>query len=104
MPLLYYLFATLFATVIANDWLLARKIRKAVESRRLKSPDFESFRFAGSPIGIALNLFRLRKIPATNDLSDPDHIAIRRHYRAHQILVALLAACIAALFLRRIAS
>lgn len=101
MPLLINLPIALFVAVIVNDWLLARRIRKAVESQRLKSPDFENFRSAGSPLGIVLNLFRLRKIPATNDLSDPDHIAIRLHCRAHQILLALLVACIAALLLIR---
>lgn len=104
MLLLYYLFVGLFASVIANDWWLARRIRKAVESQRLIRPDLENIRFGGSPLGIVLNLFRLRKMPATNDLSDPDHIAIRAHYRAHQILVALLAACIVAGFLLRLAA
>lgn len=98
MPPLYYLSVTLFVAAITNDWLLARRIRKAVESQRLKSNDFDNFRFGGSPLGIVLNLFRLRKIPETNDLSDPDHIAIRRHYRTHQVLVGLLATCIVALF------
>lgn len=104
MPPLYYFSLALFMAVIANDWLLARKIRKAVESQRLRSNDFDSFHFGGSPLGIVLNLFRLRKIPEPNDLSDPDHIAIQRHYRAHQVLVALLASCIAVLFLRRFAT
>jgi hypothetical protein len=104
MPPLYYLSVVLFVAVIANDWLLSRRVRKAVESQRLDCPDLEGVRFGGSPLGIALNLFRLRKIPATNDLSDPDHVAIRLHYRAHQVLVALLAACIAAGFLLRLAA
>ena len=104
MPPLYYLLLVLFVAVIASDWLLARKIRKAVESQRLDCPELEGARFGGSPIGIVLNLFRMRKVPATNDLSDPDHIAIRRHYRAHQVLVTLLAVCIGAAFLSRIAA
>jgi hypothetical protein len=104
MTLLYYLFVSLFVAVIANDWLLSRRIRKAVESQRLNCPDLENIRFGGSPLGIVINLFRMRKIPAVNDLSDPDHIAIRRHHRAHQVLIALLAACIAAVLLRRIAA
>jgi hypothetical protein len=103
MALLYYIFVVLFVAVIASDWLLARRIRKAVESRRLDLPDFERSPFGG-PLGIVLNLFRFRKIPSANDLSDPDHIAIRRHYRSHQVLVTLLAVCIAAAILRRIAA
>jgi len=90
MPPLVYLPIVLFAAVIANDWLLARKIRKAVESRRLKAPGLEDYKFGGSPIGLVVNLFRLRKIPATDASSDPDHVAILRYYRGHQILVALL--------------
>lgn len=104
MPLLYYLCVGLFIAVIASDWLLTRRVRKAVESRRLSSPDLGNARFGGSPLGIALNLFRMRKIPAANDLSDPDHIAIRRHYRVHQVLVVLLAICIVAGLLSRIAT
>ena len=104
MSLLIELPVALFAAVIVNDWLLARRVRKAVESQRLESPDLVDFRSGGSPIGIVFNLFRLRKIPATHDLSDPDHIAIRRHYRAHQILVVLLAAGTAALLIHRLAA
>jgi hypothetical protein len=101
---LTYVPVGLFAAVIANDWLLARRIRKAVGAQRLNSPDLENFRSGGSPLGIVLNLFRMRKIPAANDLSDPDHIAIRRHYRAHQVLVGLLGVCIVVLLLLRAAA
>lgn len=101
MPLLYYSLLVLFSFVIANDWLLARRIRKAVESQRMDCPDLQGIRFGGSPLGIVFNLIRLRKIPLANDLSDPDHIAIRLHYRVHQVLIASLVVCIAAgLFLR----
>jgi hypothetical protein len=102
MALLSYLPIALFVAVIANDWLLARRIRKAVESQRFKAPYLDNFGSAGSPLGIILNLFRLRKIPATNDLSDPDHIAIRLHYRAHLVLLVFLGACIGALLFIRI--
>jgi hypothetical protein len=102
MQSLYYLFVVLFVSVIASDWMLARRIRKAVELQRLDSPDLKGTRFGSSPIGIVLNLFRMRTLPTTHDLSDPDHIAIRRHYRTHQVLVALLALCIGAAFLARI--
>lgn len=103
MQLLSYLSVALFVAVIANDYLLARKIREAVELQRMNCPDLGNFRFAGSPLGIVLNLLRLRKIPASNEFSDPDHIAIRRHWRAQQLLVALLVACVAVALLRRIA-
>jgi len=94
----------LFCAVIASDLWLARKIRRAIESGRLKSDELKPFRWGGSPVGIAINLFRMRKIPATSDFSDPDHISIRQHYRVHQILIALFAACIAALLLLRVAA
>lgn len=94
------LFIALFVGAIANDFLLARKVRKAVDLQRLSCPDLDSVSFSGSPIGIALNLWRLRKIPPTNELSDPDHIAIRLQYRAQQVLVALLLACLAIPLLR----
>ncbi len=103
MARLNYLPIILFIAVIANDWLLARRIRKAVGSQRLKSPGLDDFRSAGSPLGIVLNLFRLRAIPAANDLSDPDHIGIRRHYRAHLVLLAFLVASVGALLIIRIA-
>lgn len=82
MPSLNYLPVALFAVLIASDYLLASRIRKAVEAQRLDFPCLDNFRFGGSPLGIVLNLLRLRKMPAANELSDPDHIAIQRHYRA----------------------
>jgi hypothetical protein len=45
----------------------------------------------------------MRRIPAVNGLSDPDHIAIRRHQRMHHVLVALLVVCFGAGFLLGIA-
>jgi hypothetical protein len=104
MDQLAYIPVALFAGVIANDWLLARRIRKAVGTQRLKSSELKDFRSGGSPLGIVLNLFRMRKVPAAHDLSDPDHIAIRWHYRAHQVLVGLLGACIVVLLLLRAAA
>ena len=92
--LLINLLVALFAAVIANDWLLTRQISKAVESQRLESLYLTDFRSGGSLDGIVFNLFRLRRIPATHDLSDPDHIAILRNYRAHQFLIVLLSAFI----------
>ena len=100
MQLLVYLFVALFAAAIANDYLLARRVRKAVELQRLNCPELESFRFGASPLGIVLNLFRLRKIPVPHELSDPDHIAIRVHYRVQQVWVASLVGCAAMALLR----
>ena len=94
----------LFCAVIASDMWLARKIRIALEFGRLKSDALEPFRWGGHPVGIALNLFRMRNIPATNEFSDPDHISIRKLYRIHQVLIALFCVCIAALLLMRIAA
>ena len=104
MAALTYIPVAIFAAVIANDWLLASRIRKAVASNRLDAPALEGFRSAGSPLGIVLTLFRLRNLPPAYDLSDPDHIAIRQHYRIHQVLVWLLGACVVVLFLVRAAA
>ncbi|MGN2245038.1 hypothetical protein ACFWZU_16220 [Frateuria sp. GZRR33] len=100
MQLLVYLFIALFAAAIANDYLLARRVRRAVEMQRLNSPELDGFRFGGSPLGIVLNVFRLRKIPVPHELSDPDHFAIRVHYRVQQVLVASLVGCVAVALLR----
>ena len=71
---------------------------------RLARPDLDNFSFGGSPLGIAINIWRLRKIPATHELSDPDHITIRLQYRVQQVLVALLLACLAIPLLRTVAA
>jgi hypothetical protein len=76
--------------VIASDWLLASRIRKGVAANRLDASAFQHTRRGGSPLGIFFNALRWRRIPETNDLSDPDHIAIRRHYRMHAVLVIVL--------------
>ena len=88
--MLYYLAVGLMLTVIASDWLLASRIRKAVAANRLHASALQHASRGGSPLGIVLNALRWRKIPEINDLSDPDHIAIRRHYRAHAVLVIVL--------------
>jgi hypothetical protein len=88
MSSLNYLPLVLFAVLIASDYFLARRIRKAVKVQRLDFPCFDNFSFGGSPLGIVLNLLRLRQMPATNEFSDPDHIAIQRHYHAQQLLFA----------------
>ena len=98
------LFIALFVGVMANDFLLARKVRKAVALGRLNRPDLDNFSFGGSPVGIAINIWRLRKIPATHELSDPDHVTIRLQYRAQQVLIALLLACLAIALLRSVAA
>ncbi|KMM74950.1 hypothetical protein ACP93_14210 [Xanthomonas sp. NCPPB 1128] len=95
-----YLPLVLFAAVMASDWLLTRRIRNALDSERLKLAGFERFRSGGSPLGIALNLLHLWKIPTSNDSSDPEYLAIRLHCRVHQALVGLLAISIIALVLR----
>lgn len=100
MPFLMYLPLVLFAAVIASDWLLAKRIRSALDADRLKLAGFEHFRFGGSPLGIALNLFHLWKIPTANDSSDPEYLAIRLHCRIHQALFGLLAISIMVLVFR----
>ncbi|WP_371184307.1 hypothetical protein [Xanthomonas sacchari] len=100
MPFLMYLPLALFAAVMASDWLLAKRIRNALDAERLKLAGFERFRFGGSPLGIALNLFHLWKMPTANDSSDPEYLAIRLHCRIHQALAGLLVVNIIALLLR----
>ncbi|MRH01191.1 hypothetical protein GIY21_12925 [Xanthomonas sontii] len=99
MPLLSYLPIVIFAVVIANYGLLPMKIRKTLDSRQLKAPGLERFRFGGSPPGILLNVFRLRKAPEINDISESDLVAIHLHRRFRQFPVALLVTCIVVLVL-----
>jgi|APAra7269096979_1048534.scaffolds.fasta_scaffold31134_1 hypothetical protein len=98
MTMLVCLSIALFVAVLANDFLLAMRVRKSVGLQRLDCPELGEVRSGGSLLGIAVNLWRLRTIPAYNELSDPDHIAIGRQYRAQQLLVALLIVCVVALF------
>jgi hypothetical protein len=100
MQLPVYLFATLFASAIASDYFLVRRVRRAMESQRLNCPELHGVRYGGSPLGIVLNLVHLRRIPVAHALSDPDLIAIRIHYRVQQVLVASLVGCVAAALLR----
>lgn len=88
----------LLAVVVSDVWL-ARRIRSAIDTRHLPLPGFENYRFGGSPIGIAYNVAKLRKLPEVTELSDPDLIAIRRHARIHQLSLVVLAASLVALLL-----
>jgi hypothetical protein len=99
----YYVAVSLFVAMIANDFLLARRIRQAQELQRLPASDMEPARFAGSPLGLVLNVFRWRKLPVPTDLSDPDHFAIRLHYRVQQILTVGLVAIVAFALLQNLA-
>lgn|GEM_PF-1400918 len=85
--------------VIASDLWLARRIRAAIAANRMPLPGFEDYRSGGSPIGIAYNVTKLRKLPAVSELSDPDLIAIKRHARVHYLFVVLLGACLLGLLL-----
>jgi hypothetical protein len=102
-PLAYVALA-LFAAVMASDWWLVRKVRKALEVQRLDASDLNGLRSAGSPLGIVVNLFRVRKLPAINRLPDAERTALVWQYRAHLVLVGLLAVCIVALFALRAAA
>ncbi len=83
-----------FVALLVNDFVLARRVRRAIASGRLPSKNLEGFRSGGSPLGLVLNLFRLRHLPRADALSDPDHVAACRQYRMQLLLVAVLAACI----------
>ena len=98
-----FLVALVLAIAI-SDLLLTSRIRKATEYNRLDFPGADSIRFGGNPLGILTNLFRMRSIPAVNDLSDPDHKFILLHYRAHLMLVVILAVCVVGIVALRIAA
>ena len=88
--MIYILAGALILAVVASDWFLASRIRKAVAADRLGTSTLQHTSSGGSPLGIIFNVFRWRKILDVNDLSDPDHIAIRRHYLAHAFLVTVV--------------
>ena len=87
---------TLFVSIalLVNDFVLARRVRRAVASGQLPSKALESFRSGGSPLGLVLNLFRLRHLPRPDALSDPDHVAACWQYRMQLVLVAALVVCL----------
>lgn len=85
----------LFVSLIANDWLLARRVRKAIELGRFECPALEDFGVGGSPIRLLTNLWRLRALPALGALPDPELVAIRIQYRLQQAVIILLAIAIA---------
>ena len=79
----------LFVAVIASDVWLAKRIRAAIVSHGVHLPGFEGYRYGGSPLGLAYNVYKLGKLPAVTELSDPDLIAISRHARVHRAVLLL---------------
>lgn len=101
MPLLYAIVLMSFVSAIANDWLLARRLRKAIELGRFACPALEDFGVGGSPIRLVTNLWRLRALPALGALPDPELVAIRIQYRLQQALVLLIVIVIVVMVVTR---
>lgn len=96
MPLFESLVFVLFVALIVNDWLLARRLRKALTLGRFACPALEDFGVGGSPIRLLTNLWRLRLLPVVGALPDPELVGIRIQYRLQQALIILLVIAIAA--------
>ncbi len=86
----------LFVALIVNDWLLARRLRKALTLGRFACPALENFAFGGSPIRLLTNLWRLRALPAPGALPDPELVAIRLQCRLQLALIVFMVVAIAA--------
>jgi len=80
----------LVVAVVANDWLLARRLRKALALGRFACPALEDFEVGGSPIRLLTNLWRLRALPAIGALPDPELVAIHAQYRLQQAMLLLI--------------
>jgi hypothetical protein len=80
----------LVVAVVANDWLLARHLRKALALGRFACPALEDFSVGGSPICLLTNLWRLRALPAVGALPDPELVAIHAQYRIQQAMLLLI--------------
>lgn len=89
MPLFEVVVFVLFVTLVANDWLLARRLRNALVLGRFACPALEDFGVGGSPIRLLTNLWRLRVLPAHGALPDPELVAIRMQCRIQQALIVL---------------
>ena len=57
MPLFEVVVFVLFVTLVANDWLLARRLRNALVLGRFACPALEDFGVGGSPIRLLTNLW-----------------------------------------------
>lgn len=96
MPLSETIVFLLVVAAVVNDWLLARRLRKALALGRFACPALEDFGVGGSPIRLLTNLWRLRALPALGALPDPELVGIRLQYRLQQALIILLVIAIAA--------
>lgn len=95
MSLFESLVFVLFVALIVNDWLLARRLRKALTLGRFACPALEGFGAGGSHIRLPTNLWRLRALPALGALPDPELVAIRLQYRLQLALIVFMAVAIA---------
>lgn len=91
----------LFVSLIANDWLLARRLRKALTLGQFACPVLEGFGVGGSPIRLLTNLWRLRALPAIGVLPDPELVGIRIQYRLQQAVIILMVIAIAVIVVAR---
>ena len=83
-----------FVALLVNDIVLARRVRRAMAAGGLSAQGLADLRAGGSPLGLVLNLFRLRHLPRADALSDPDHVAACWQYRMQLLLAAALVACL----------
>ena len=104
MTVLYYLAVTALLGLAVNDWLLVRRVQRAIEFGRLRLPGFEPSPMLGTPIGVLVHLFRLRDLPEPGALTDPDIALVRLQYRLQVGLAVIFGACLGILALRSLAA
>lgn len=103
MNILYYMAVTSLLGLAVNDWLLVRRVQRAIELGRLRVPGFEPSPMLGTPIGVLVHLFRLRGLPEPGALTDPDVASVRLQYRLQVGLAVVFGACLGILALRGLA-
>ncbi len=101
MLFVYYLGVGALLGLALNDWILVRRVQRAIELGRLHFPGFEPSGLVGTPIGIVVHLFQLRGLPRPGAMTDPDVAAVRLQYRVQVCLAVLFALCLGLLALRR---
>ena len=104
MPAFYYLGVGALLGLAVNDWLMVRRVQRAIELGRLHLPGFEPSPLTGTPLGIVVHLVRLRGLPEPGTMTDPDVAAVRLQYRVQICLAVLFALCLGLLALRRLAA
>ena len=104
MTVLYYLAVAALLGLAVNDWLLVRRAQRAIELGRLRLPGFAPSPMLGTPIGVLVHLIRLRDLPESGALTDPDVALIRLQYRVQLCLAVAFGMCLGILALRSLAT